>query len=62
MQSTKEILMNLNPKKDYKKLLMLWGGISVFVIVCIALVYWWKTREPKKRVIVLCTTLESCDF
>ncbi|WP_026943324.1 efflux RND transporter periplasmic adaptor subunit [Helicobacter rodentium] len=46
MQSTKEILMNLNPKKDYKKLLMLWGGIFAFAIVCIVLVYWWKTREP----------------
>lgn len=46
MQSTKEILMNLNPKKDYKKLLMLWGGIFAFAIMCIVLVYWWKTREP----------------
>lgn len=46
MQSTREILMNLNPKKNYKKILMLWGGILGVAILCIALVYWWQTREP----------------
>ncbi|RDU63066.1 efflux RND transporter periplasmic adaptor subunit [Helicobacter ganmani] len=46
MQSTIEILKNLNPKKNYKKTLMIWGGIAGFVVLCIALFYWWQTREP----------------
>ncbi|WP_297810540.1 efflux RND transporter periplasmic adaptor subunit [uncultured Helicobacter sp.] len=46
MQSTKEILMNLNPKKNYKKLFTLWGVIFITAILCAALIYWWKTREP----------------
>ena len=46
MQSTIEILKNLNPKKNYKKTLMIWGGVAGFVVLCIALFYWWQTREP----------------
>lgn len=47
MQSTKEILNNLNPKKNYKKLFLVGGGILAFVILCVALIYWYQTREPK---------------
>lgn len=46
MQSTIEILKNLNPKKNYKKILTIWGGIAGFLVLCIALFYWWQTREP----------------
>ncbi|TLD87002.1 efflux RND transporter periplasmic adaptor subunit [Helicobacter sp. MIT 05-5294] len=46
MQSTKEILKNLNPKQNYRKLFVIWGGILGFVIVCALLIFWWQTREP----------------
>lgn len=46
MTSTRSILNTINPKKNYKKIFLVWGIISVVVAILIALIYWWNTREP----------------
>ena len=46
MTSTQSILNTINPKKNYKKIFLVWGIISVVVAILIALIYWWNTREP----------------
>lgn len=47
MPSTDEILKTLNPKRNYKKLFILYGSLICAICVIIALITWWKNQEPK---------------
>ena len=46
MQSTNDILQTLNPKRDYKKLLLRTGIALGGIAILITLILWWQNRAP----------------
>ena len=46
MQSTNDILQTLNPKRDYKKLLLRTGIALGGIAILITLILWWQNRVP----------------
>ncbi|PZT48413.1 efflux transporter periplasmic adaptor subunit [Helicobacter valdiviensis] len=46
MISTQEILKNLNPKKNYKKIFAIWGIVLFIFLVIFGVIYYFKTKEP----------------
>lgn len=46
MISTQEILENLNPKKNYKKIFAIWGIVLFIFLVIFGVIYCFKTKEP----------------
>lgn len=47
MTNTQSILQNINPKKNYKKLILVWGLIFALIAAVVGGIYWWQTRAPK---------------
>lgn len=46
MQTTEDILKTLNPKRNYKKLILFLIGGILSILIIITLIIWWQNREP----------------
>ncbi|CAM2917488.1 efflux RND transporter periplasmic adaptor subunit [Helicobacter burdigaliensis] len=45
MISTQEILKNLNPKRNYKKIFTIWGIVLFVFLIIFGVIYYWNTKE-----------------
>ena len=46
MTDTQNILNTINPKRNYKKMFLLWGMVCAIFVVIVGGIYWWNNRKP----------------